>query len=96
MQSLESVLGIAGRVATSNIQAANRLTWDGDCLENLNEQWKTVKEFNEIPGSYYTTRAIDQAYWNVVEAGENPKDMLYRWSGVADNEIARKIKQYEE
>lgn len=96
VQSLESVLGIAGRVATSNIQAANRLTWDGDCLENLNEQWKTVKEFNEIPGSYYTTRAIDQAYWNVVEAGENPKDMLYRWSGVADNEIARKIKQYEE
>lgn len=96
VQSLESVLGVAGRIATSNVKAASRLTWDGDCLENLNEQWKNVKEYNEVPGSYYTARAIEQAYWNVVEAGENPKDMLYRWSDVADNEIARKIKQYEE
>ena len=96
VQSLESVLGIAGRVATSNINASSRLIWDGACFDNLAEQWKNVKEFNEIPGSYYTTRIIEQAYWNVVENNENPKDMLYRWSSVADNEIARKIKQYSE
>lgn len=95
VQSLESVLGVAGRIATSNIEAASRLSWDGDCFDNLNTQWQNVKEYNEIPGSYYTTRVIEQAYWNVVEANENPKDMLYRWSSVADNEIARKIKQYE-
>lgn len=95
-QSLESVLGIAGRIATSNINAASRLVWDGDCFDNLYEQWGSVKEFNEVPGSYYTTRVIEQAYWNVVENNENPKDMLYRWSSVADNEIARKIKQYQE
>ena len=96
IQSLESVLGIAGRVATSNIEAASKLTWDGECFENLKKQWQNVNEFNEIPGSYYITRVIDQAYWNVVENNENPKDMLYRWSIVADKEISKKIKQYEQ
>ena len=96
IQSLESVLGIAGRVATSNIEAASKLTWDGECFENLKKQWQNVNEFNEIPGSYYITRVIDQAYWNVVENNENPRDMLYRWSIVADKEISKKIKQYEQ
>ena len=95
VQSVESVLGVSGRVPTSNLTAASKLLWEGKSFVNLQKQWKKVKEFNEIPGSYYVPRIIDQAYWNVVENNENPKDMLYRWSEVADNEIAKKINQYQ-
>lgn len=41
------------------------------------------------------TRVLEQAYWNVVVQNENPRDMLYKWGAVADNEIKRKIAQYE-
>ena len=94
IQALESVLGISARVSTSNIEASSKLSWDGKCLGNMLTQWRSVKEYNEIPGSYYVPRVIDQAYWNVVENNERPKDMLYTWSKTADSEIRKKIKQY--
>lgn len=94
-RSLEGILGIAGRIPVSNINAAEKLSWDGENLKNLKAQWNSVGEFNEIPGSYYINRVLDQAYWNVVVAKENPRDMLYKWGEVADKEIKRKIAQYE-
>lgn len=93
--SLESVLGISGRVATATVGTVKRLSWDGQNLTNLLSQWEKVGEFNEVPGSYYVGRSIEQAYWNVIENEKNPRDMLYEWSNVADAEIKRKISQYK-
>lgn len=94
-RALEGILGIAGRIPLSNVNAIGELSWDGDNLQNLKAQWQAVGEFHEIPGSYYINRVLDQAYWNVVVAKENPRDMLYKWGQVADKEIQRKISQYE-
>lgn len=90
----ESILGVSGRVATSNVEALTRMGWDKDSVESLVAQWKNLKEVPEIPGSYYTSRCIDQAYWNVVNNSKNAKDMLIKWAEVADNEIQRKREQY--
>lgn len=90
----ESILGVSGRVATSNVEALTRMGWDKDSVENLVAQWKVLEEVPEIPGSYYTSRCIDQAYWNVVNNSKNAKDMLIKWAEVADNEIQRKREQY--
>jgi len=57
-------------------------------------QWENVEELPEIPGSYYLTRAIDQAFWAVVNGESNGKDAILKWSEVADAEISRKIKEY--
>ncbi len=92
--NVESILGMLGRVATANVEAFNNLAWDPDDLIALNDQWAQVKELPEVPGSYYTTRAIDQAFWSVINDGINAKDAINKWSIVADNEIARKIKEY--
>ena len=59
------------------------------------EQWKNVTELAEVPGGYYVSRVLDQAFWNSVNAGENAKDSLLEWAEVADAEIARKRAQYE-
>ncbi|MBQ1187116.1 MAG: extracellular solute-binding protein [Clostridia bacterium] len=92
--NVESILGLLGRSTPSNVEAFNNLGWDPADLEALNEQWSHVQEVPEVPGSYYTTRAVDQAFWSVINDGINAKDAINKWSLVADNEIKRKIEEY--
>ncbi len=92
--NIESILGVISRSAVSNVEAFNSLAWDPDDLVVLNEQWSNVREIGEVPGSYYMTRAVDQAFWSVLEGGARVKDAVVKWSEVADNEIDRKIKEY--
>ncbi len=91
----ESILGVAGRVATANPDALKMMGWDKDSVNALISQWKMIKEVPEIPGSYYTARSIDQAYWNVVNNSKNPKDMIIKWAEISDREIERKRDQYD-
>lgn len=93
--SVEAVLGTVSRVATANSEAFSNMSWEGNDVNILNEQRKNIKEIPEVPGSYYVSRSVDQAFWNVVDGGQRPKDMLEKWSGIANSEIKRKIKEYE-
>lgn len=92
--NVESILGMLGRVSTANVEAFKNLSWNPNDLEKLMNQWDSVNELPEVPGSYYLTRAVDQAFWSVINDGYNSKDAITEWSQVADNEIARKIKEY--
>lgn len=92
--NVESLLGMIGRITTSTVEALKSLTWEPEALEVITEQWEMVRELPEIPGSYYLTRAVDQAFWSVVNKQSTPKDALEKWSQVADDEIERKIKEY--
>ena len=93
--NLQSILGMIGRNAVSNVEAFNNLSWDKDDLAILNSQWQQVKEVQEVPGSYDVTRSIDQAFWAVLEDNATVKDSVVKWSKSADKEILRKIKEYE-
>ncbi len=90
----ESILGVAGRIPTSNVEALTKMGWTNETVKQLLAQIRMIQEVPEVPGSYYTSRAIYQAYWNVVSNGKNPKDMLIKWAEVADSEIERKREQY--
>lgn len=89
-ESLESLLGPLGRVASANIETLKSMVWDDEMLDILNNDIDTVVQIPEVPGGYYTARGIDQAFWNVVEQNENPTDMLLEWGNVVDAEIKRK------
>ena len=93
-RNLESVLGLVGRHPTATVEAFADLAWEPEVRNNLMAQWENVEELPEIPGSYYLTRAIDQAFWAVVNGESNGKDAILKWSEVADAEISRKIKEY--
>ena len=95
-ESLESLLGPLGRVASANIEALNRMIWDVQMLDNLNRQLDNVVQIPEVPGGYYTARGIDQVFWNVVEQNENPTDMMLKWGVVVDSEIERKRQEFAE
>ncbi len=92
--NVESILGTIGRIQTSNVEAFQKLAWESEDLEIMNKQWSLVDEIPEVPGSYYLTRAIDQAYWSVVNGESSAKDSIVKWSQMADEEIERKIKEY--
>lgn len=92
--NLQSILGMIGRNAVSNVEAFNNLSWDKNDLVVLNQQWAQIKEVQEVPGSYDVTRSIDQAFWAVLEDNSKVKDAVVKWSKSADKEIDRKIKEY--
>lgn len=91
---VESLIGMLGRIPTANVEAFSNLSWDPEDLEKLLDQWDKVKEIPEVPGSYYLTRAVDQAFWTVINDGTNPKDAVTEWSRIANNEIKHKIEEY--
>lgn len=93
-ENLESVLGAVGRVETANVEALSAMSWRTADLNTILSQWNSVEEVREIPGSYYLTRALDQAFWNVTNGAVSSKDAVLEWSLVADNEIKRKIDEY--
>ena len=92
---IETILGVAGRYTSANVNATLQLDWGKGANEIIEGQWQKVKEIAEIPGGYYVSRAIDQAFWNVLTMNENPKDMMKKWGEVADVEITTKIEQYK-
>ncbi|MBR5524487.1 MAG: extracellular solute-binding protein [Clostridia bacterium] len=93
---IESILGVAGRYTSANVNATMKLDWGKEASETMLSQWNKVEEIAEIPGGYYVSRAIDQAFWNVLSMNENPKDMMKKWGEVADVEITTKIEQYKD
>ncbi len=94
--SVETVLGTLGRVASANIEAVSGMSWKKQDLKVILSAWDKLEEVEEVPGSYYLTRAVDQAYWAVVNGNSTSKEALMTWSKFADNEIERKIKEYSE
>ena len=92
--NLESILGAVERQATANVDALRQLSWSREDTKTLIDQWEKVEEIPEIPGGYYTVRAIDQAFWDVYNNGANPSDTLISWSETVDAEIIRKRNEY--
>lgn len=94
-QNVEAVLGPTGRVAVSNVEAFNKMSWDSKMKSEILSAWEQVEEVPEVPGSYYVSRSIDLSFWSVVNENLNPKDVLLERSAEVDDEIERKWNQYE-
>lgn len=92
--NIESILGAVSRTSPATLEAFELMDWAEGDLEVLKEQQEYIVEVPEIPGSYYLSRAVDQAFWQVIEGTYNAKDALYRWGESADSEIKRKIQEY--
>ncbi len=92
---VESILGPTGRITVSNVEAFKALEWDPKMKDVIVTAMNQAVEIPEYPGSYYVSRSVYQAFWNVVENNQNAKQTLLTFAEEADEEIARKWKQYE-
>lgn len=90
----EAVLGQSGRTATATVEALKKLSWDKESLDVILKQWQNVKEVEEVPGSYYVSRSIDQAFWAVYNGEATEKEAITDWGRTSDSEIKRKIAEY--
>ncbi len=91
---VEAIIGETGRTSSANPEAVSRLNWEDEALEVILSQWKNVEEIPEVPGSYYVSRSIDQAFWATKNGKKSAKEAIMDWSETSDKEIKRKIKEY--
>ena len=91
---IESVLGAAGRYNPASIRALEQMAWSGKEMEMLLEQQRNLVEIPELPGSYYTSRNIDNAFRRVIFQSDNPREALNYWNRKINDEIQRKQQQY--
>jgi ABC-type glycerol-3-phosphate transport system substrate-binding protein len=87
---METELTALGRYTPANQEAFKNTNWTEQEQQLLLSQWKQVKEVPEIPGGYYTSRNLDNAFRDVVFEGENPRESLYYWNKAINDEIKRK------
>lgn len=91
---IESIVGVAARHTTSNINALSKMSWGRNDLDTIVGQYKVITDLPQVPGGYYLDRAINNAFYSVYSDKEQPKEMLVKWSTMVDEEMTRKIKEY--
>ena len=89
-REVEAELSTLGRHTPANLEAFAGSLWTDEEKALLLEQWKNVVEVPEIPGGYYITRNIDNAFRQVFYNGENARDTLNYWMNAVNEELARK------
>lgn len=93
-RKLESVFGIAGRYSPANKDAYMQVAWSGEELDALVKQRDKSISLATVPGEYYVTRNITNAFESVLYNGKNPREALKYWMRQTDNEIARRCEEF--
>ncbi len=93
-RQIESVLGPASRYAPCKAEAVSQIPWSGAELNALLGEFENVYELEEIPGGYYSSRNIDNAFKEVVYNSENPRETLNYWNDKTNDEIIRKREEF--
>lgn len=88
---LENQLGEAARYATANLAAVELLNWSSQEKAVLRAQREWVQEIPEVPGSYYTSRCLDNAFRSVIYDSDNPRKVFEKQVKIIDSEIKRKL-----
>ncbi len=92
-REIEAELSTLGRHTPANLEAFRGSLWKDEEKELLLEQWENVVEVPEIPGGYYVTRNVDNAFRQVYYNGENARDTLNYWMNAVNEELIRKQSQ---
>lgn len=87
---LEGLMGQMGRYAPANKEALEQLAWSEDELSSLQTAMEELEEIPIIPASYAVTRNVMNAFREVVNNAENPRDTLMWYNRDINEEITRK------
>jgi len=91
---LESFNGIQFRWNTANIEAFTRLPWPKDDLQTILEQWRWYKEMPNLPGSYFVSRELNNAWNRTVVDGMNYRESLEEAVVNINREMMRKEQEF--
>ena len=91
---LECIMGPSARYNTANNEGFARLPWTKKELNKLNGQLANAYAMPEIPGSYFLTRHINNAFYAVINKDADPKDTLMDYAKTIDEEILKKREEF--
>ena len=91
---MEGILGAAARYPTANIEALQKLPWTVMEYQKLEEQWDWVRGIPEVPGGYMTGRHLDNAFRLVLEERANPRETIYDFVQIINEEIRKKRREF--
>lgn len=92
---LEATLGVAARYDTANIEAFDSIGWTKSEAEMLKTQWAAVTDIPQIPGNYFISRCLTNAFRLVVDEEENPVRALNIYNKDMNAEITRKRVEFD-
>lgn len=87
---IEGLMGQMGRYATANKEALTQLAWSADEADTILSAMDELEEIPIIPASYSVTRNVMNAFRDVVNNYENPRDTLMSYNRDINEEITRK------
>jgi ABC-type glycerol-3-phosphate transport system substrate-binding protein len=93
-RALEALMGPAARYDTANLEAFGTLRWTTEERTLLETQWEQVSDVLQIPGNYFASRNLTNAFRSVVYRQTNPRETLNRYNGFINEEILRKRKEF--
>ena len=93
-REMEGILGAAARYPTANIDALAQLPWTVEEYQKLYEQWQWVRGIPEVPGGYMTGRHLDNAFRLVIDEFANPRETIYDYVQVINDEIEKKRREF--
>ena len=79
---IEAMIGVEARWNTANLEAFDAIPWGDADLAVFHEQWKWAKEVPIVPGGYFTSRHLTNA-WNRIVINGQPVRMALE-EAVAD------------
>ncbi len=92
--NMESTIGASARQPMSNVAVHERLPWTREEYENIMEQWKWVRGVPEVPGGYYLTRHVDNAFRKIINEGEDVREAVLDYTEIINDEIDKKRKEF--
>lgn len=93
-REMESVLGPSGRYTSANSEAFALSSWPREELTLLTVQMAESSALEQVPGGYFLSRHLDNAFRNVVYSGKEPMDMLYDYVYKIDRELTEKRQEF--
>jgi len=94
-KELESILGPSSRYLTANRKAFEELPWNEAELQVIENQLSVSRAVPQVPGSYYLTRHLNNAFRAVVISGEDLRDTLSEYNVTINEELTTKRKEFE-
>ena len=87
---MEYLLGPSVRYPTANLGAFSRLPWLADQYDSIERQREEVIPIPEVPGSYFTSRHLINAFRKVALGKADPRDTILNYVETINNELAAK------
>ena len=93
-RQLEAIIGESARWNTANVDAFFRLPWKTEDKEVIRETLANAQEQYIVPGGYFTSRHLINAWNSVVVNNENARDMLEQAVKDINKELKNKLEEF--